>query len=26
METTADEITFQQLIEEAAAKEKMYYI
>ena len=26
MEATADEITFQQLIEEAAAKEKMYYI
>lgn len=26
MEATADETTFQQLIEEASAKEKMYYI
>jgi Rrf2 family cysteine metabolism transcriptional repressor len=26
LETTADAITFQQLLEEGAAKEKMYYI
>ncbi len=26
METTADSITFQQLLEESAEKEKMYYI